>query len=255
MGSRTAGLPVIRPTHLLSRPLSGNVLLYGNTGYVVRCLDNRYRNCGKMSSDNFAGIELGPKMQACSDRERAFIWHYLTDAQGNGAEAARLAGYSDHLEAAKVQACRQLQKERVLQAMEEVGRQQFRSLLGPALVRTRRLLENPDHPDHSKMLQSMLSRLGFSERTGVDVNVRGEVTMNHTDAAVDDLRKLRALGVSRDKLLEVFGHSGLGRYERMLDEMDRKSGRLIEHEPEGQVAPQTTGTVEVEGVADEEGHE
>lgn len=183
---------------------------------------------------DWSQIEMGPKLAACSERERAFVWHLLTDADGNASEAAKLAGYSDPgngSAAIRVRGFELMHRERVLQAIEEVGRQQFRTLLVPAIVRSKALLEKPDHPDHVKMLQSMLSRLGFGERSGVDVNVSGEVAVNHTDAAIEQLRILRGLGVSREKLVESFGFSGLSRYEKMLDEQERKSGRLIEHEP------------------------
>lgn len=166
-------------------------------------------------------------MAACSAREQAFVRAYLTC--GDAQQAAREAGYSDAGGiAAKVRGCELMHRDRVLSALEEVGRKEFRGLLLPAILAMKALLAKADHPDHSKAVQTTLSRLGFGEQSGLSVTVSGEVTLNHTDAAVDDLRKLRALGVPREKLEEIFGHSGLGRYEKMLDEADRKSGRLIE---------------------------
>ena len=179
---------------------------------------------------DFAGIDLGPKMQACSERERLFVWHYLTDADGNGAEAARRAGYSDAAEGAKVTAHKLLHRDRVISALEEMGRRNFRALLPLAIRANRKLLESEKHPDHARMVQSTLSRLGFGERTGVDVNVNGEVTVNHTDQALNDLRVLIGLGVPREKLIETFGFSGLSRYEKMLAERDARAPKLIEGE-------------------------
>ncbi len=77
---------------------------------------------------------------------------------------------------------------------------------------------------------STLSRLGLVERAGVDVNVSGEVQVNHTDQAIADLRALRLLQVPRPKLEEIFGFSGLSRYERMLDAADGRAPKLIEGE-------------------------
>ena len=57
--------------------------------------------------------------------------------------------------------------------------------------------------------------------------VGGEVTVNHTDAAVRDLRALLELGVAREKLIEIFGFSGLSRYEKMLAE---RAPKVIEHQ-------------------------
>jgi len=54
---------------------------------------------------------------------------------------------------------------------------------------------------------------------------RGEWTLNHTDACRDDLQKLLLLGVSRERLVETFGFSGLPRLEKMLAE---RRPKLIE---------------------------
>ncbi len=174
--------------------------------------------------EKFSAAEMGPKMQACSERERKFVWFYLLNG-GNGAQAARDAGFSDASGAAKVTAHHILHRERVIEALDEVGRRTFRSLLMPAVMATRALIENPKHPDHARTLQSTLSRLGLAERTAVDLNVSGEVAVNHTDAALADLRALLALGVPREKLVELFGFSGLDRYEKML----AGAPKVIEH--------------------------
>lgn len=183
---------------------------------------------------DFSEIELGPKMRACNERERKFVWFYVTNNDDNRAQAARDAGYSDAAEGAKVRAHELMQRERVLAAIEEVGRKAFRGLLIPAVRATAALIEKPDHPDHARTLQSTLSRLGLVERSGVDVNVSGEVQVNHTDAALNDLRALLALCVPREKLIEIFGFSGLSRYEKMLAEADRRiaaaAPKQIEHE-------------------------
>lgn len=169
-------------------------------------------------------------MAALRPMEQQFVWHYVLNG-GNGAQAARDAGYSDKSEGAKVQAHSLLHRKKVLDAVTEMGLRTFRGLLVPAIAAVRALIEKPDHPDHAKMLNSVLDRVGPSARTGLDVNmnVSGEVTVNHTDAALQDLRTLLALGVPREKLVETFGASGLLRYERMLAD----SPKLIEHSQDG----------------------
>lgn len=179
---------------------------------------------------DFSQIELGPRMQACTERERKFVWFYLTnDGPPNGAQAARDAGCSDTAEGAKVRASEMMHRERVLAALEEVGKKAFRGLLGPTVKATAALINNPQHPDHSKTLQSTLSRLGISERTAVDVNHTGELQVNHTDSALNDLRTLLALAVPEEKLIEIFGFSGLSRYRKMLLEQDARAPKVIEH--------------------------
>lgn len=179
-------------------------------------------------------IELGPKMQACSERERQFAWHYSLNG-GNGAQAARDAGCSDVAEGCKVRAHEMLHRQRVVDAIDEIGRKQFRSLLIPAITAMRTLLGKPDHPDHARTVNSALDRLGLPVRTVADVNMNhsGEVTLNHTDGALADLRMLLAMGVPREKLIETFGFSGLTRYERMLAEQNARAPKLIEGEVVG----------------------
>lgn len=175
---------------------------------------------------DFSQFELGAKMQACSERERKFVWFYcMGDENGrlNASEAARRAGYSDPANgdgngssAIRVRGHELMHRERVLAAIDEVGRKAFRGLLIPAVMATKALIDNDKHPDHAGVVKSTLSRLGLVERSGVDVNHTGEITVNHTDEAISDLRALLALNVPREKLVETFGHSGLERYEKML---------------------------------------
>lgn len=166
-------------------------------------------------------------MQALSDRERKFVWFYITnDGPPNGAQAARDAGYSDASDGAKVTAHALLHRERVIQALEEVGKKAFRGLLGPAVKAAAKMINNDKHIDHSKAVFTTLARLGLGEKSSVDVNVNGEVTVNHTDQALNDLKALLELGVARSKLEEIFGFSGLSRYEKMLAEVPK----LIEGE-------------------------
>lgn len=156
-------------------------------------------------------------MLACSARERLFVWAYVTSDDGNATQAARDAGYPDAGGiAAKVRAHALMHRTRVQEAIREVSIKEFGTLLPVAVGATRAILQNPKHPDHAAIVKSTLSRLGLAEKTGVDVTVGGEVTVNHTDAALEQLRVLLGLGVPREKLVETFGFSGLERYEKML---------------------------------------
>lgn len=171
-------------------------------------------------------------MQACSERERAFVMHYLAicaeEGKGNATEAARRSGYEDSGDAGiRVRGHQLLHRDRVRAAMVEVGRTEFLGLMFPSIIAARRLIENDKHPDHAGMVKSALSALGFGERTAVDLNVSGEVNLNHTDSALADLQRFIALGLPREKLVETFGASGLERYERMLAS---QSAKLIEHQ-------------------------
>jgi phage terminase small subunit len=167
------------------------------------------------------GLEIGPKLAACSEKERVFAYAYATGIAETAAAAARLAGYSDpgpHSNSLRSKAHQVLHRSHVIAAIEEVCRTEFRGLIPLTIAAAKRVLQDSEHDDHVKMIISLLSRLGYGEKTAVDVNVSGEVMMSHTDAAVEDLRRLKALGVPREKLLEIFGFSGLDRYQKMLDQ-------------------------------------
>lgn len=182
---------------------------------------------------DFAEAELGPKMQSCSAQERRFVWAYLQNGGKDATAAAREAGYKDagsQSSSIRVRAHALMHRERVIAALDEVGRKAFRGLLVPAVAAMESLIDDPTHPDHARTVHSALSRLGLAERNSVDVNVSGSVTVSHTDEAIAHLRILRRLEVPRSKLEEIFGFSGLPRYEQMLLEADRKAGRVIEGE-------------------------
>jgi hypothetical protein len=176
------------------------------------------------------GIPLGPKMLACSESERVFVYAFATGIAATAADAARLAGYSDPQisksgkpsNSLRSKAHQILHRQRVIEAVEEVCRTEFRALVPLVIGSAKRLLLNTEHPDHQKTVISLLSRLGYGEKASVDVNVSGEVVVNHTDAALEDLRRLKSLGVPREQLIETFGYSGLDRYERLLAERQPK---------------------------------
>lgn len=177
---------------------------------------------------------FGPKVQALRDRERRFVWAYLlnsmTEVGANGAQSARDAGYSDVADGAKVRAHHLLHRADVQDAIQELAARELRGLALPALAALGSILKKPEHPDRQKVALSILSRIGLSEQSAVNLNVSGEISVNHTDATLDALEYMQGLCVPREKLIEKFGYSGLERYERMLEERRRKQPRLIEGE-------------------------
>ena len=180
-----------------------------------------------------AGIELGPAAQACSERERKFAFLVAISACESATEAAERAGYSGKSrDGLSVTAHELMHRERVLAAVQEFTRNAFRGLEPVCVAKVRKIVENEKHRDHSKVCLSLLSRLGYGEQTRTELNVIGTVTVDHTGAALDDLRKLKSLGFSREQLLEIFGSFGLDRYERMLAERDARAPKVIEAKAE-----------------------
>lgn len=162
-----------------------------------------------------------------TERERQFVWHYMLNG-ANGSKAAKAAGYSDVKEGAKVQACRLLQRADIQTALRELSTRYLFSLAPKALFKLSTLLESENERVLLKAVDMTLSRTGHSERSALDVNVSGEVRhVDHNTAAVEDLRRLKALGVPRAELERVFGFSGLSRYEKLMASADAK---LIEHD-------------------------
>lgn len=156
-----------------------------------------------------------------TDKLRRFAWAYVL-GDGEASSSARWAGYSDVKEGAKVRGHHALHRDDVQAAMRALASRYLFSLAPKALIRLHQVLDDPKHSKHLKAIELALAANGLGARTAVDVNVSGTVTLNHTDEAVEQLRTLLDLGVPRAKLEEIFGFSGLGRYERMLAEQQGK---------------------------------
>lgn len=161
-----------------------------------------------------------------NDRERTFVWTYMLNG-ANGADAARKAGYSDKAEGAKVRAHSLLHRDDIQSALRELCTKYLFSLAPKALFKLSEHLDSENERVSLKATDMVLARTGFAERTALDVNVSGSVRVDHTKSAVDDLRRMKALGVPRPVLEQTFGFSGLSRYEKMLAAEDAK---LIEGE-------------------------
>jgi hypothetical protein len=186
-------------------------------------------------------VQFGPKAMACTPLERRFAYIMGAGLATSAADGAALAGYSTSSNAHNVRGFENMRKPHVLEAIEEAARTEFRGLVGPTIQAAKNLILNDKHPDHAKAVNSMLSRLGFAERSGVDLNINAEVTLSHTDAALEDLRRCIALGMSDEQLTGIFGWSGLERYRAMLKSAPPK---LIEYEP--QAAPAVPSAVEAQ---------
>lgn len=164
-----------------------------------------------------------------NDRHRKFAWAYLFSG-GEGMASARAAGFSDTGEACKVRAFELLQRDDIHAALREISTKYLFSLAPKAIVRLGELLDKPDHSKHAKAIEMALGMTWFPQQTQVNHHHTGSIELSHTDAALEALAYLRSLNVPRETLVAQFGHSGLARYEKMLEERDRKM-KVIEHEP------------------------
>jgi hypothetical protein len=178
------------------------------------------------------GTKWGPAMAALpSDRHRAFVLnrYELPPGWGCNAKAARAAGFGTSTSSAASMAtigCRLAHDEKILVAIAEQDKLRIRASAPRAISALQRVIENPDHKDHVRGVAMVLDRTHAVQQHHV-VDVHHHV--DHDGEAIKQLRMLKALEVAREKLEEVFGFSGLTRYERLLAIEDAKnSPRVIE---------------------------
>ena len=159
--------------------------------------------------------ELGPAMKALPNNKwRAFVDFLIIENPGHGAQtnAARRAGFgharTSPLNMAKI-ASRLMRDERMQAAIAEEARKVLRGSAPEAAKALIELVRNPEHRDHARALQMVLARTD-PEITRHDMNITHKIIDPDTEA-LEELRALRALNTSHDKMLEVFGVNGLDR--------------------------------------------
>jgi hypothetical protein len=178
------------------------------------------------------GAEWGPAMKALpSDRHRAFVLSLYQIKPGYGAhvKAAKLAGFGSSTSSAhsfSTIAARLAHDEGILAALFEEDQKRIRASAPRAIRALQHLIEDPEHKDHARGIGMVLDRVHPAEtRHTVDVVHH----VDHDAEAIAQLRMLKQLDVPRAKLEDVFGFTGLSRYERLLELEDaRKQPRLIE---------------------------
>lgn len=188
--------------------------------------------------------QLGPAMKALpNDHWRAFVDFYLLEKPGYGAQtnAARRAGFglqkTTPLNMARI-ASRLMRDDRIVAAICEEARKMVRGGAPEAAQALLNLIRNPDHKDHARAVAMLLDRVD-----PVTTHQQIEVTHRNVDPdreAIEELRALRQLGTTREKLLELYGGNGLSRLERLeaADAAQRANnakiieGEAVEIEPE-----------------------
>jgi hypothetical protein len=178
------------------------------------------------------GAEWGPAMKALhSDRHRAFVLalYQVPPGYGSYVRATKLAGFGTSKSSAhswSAIATRLAHDERILAALHEEDQKRIRASAPRAIRALQHVIETPDHRDHIRAVGMVLDRVHPAEtRHTVDVVHH----VDHDAEAVAQLRMLKRLDVPRAKLEEVFGFTGISRYERLLELEDaKKHPRLIE---------------------------
>jgi hypothetical protein len=176
--------------------------------------------------------ELGPAMKALpNDRWRLFVEFYLLENIGRGAQtaAARRAGFgtpnTKPAYMARI-ALRLMRDARIVTAIAEEARKILRGGSAEASKALLALLRNPDHKDHARAISMVLAR------TDPEIQ-RHDMLVTHTIGdpdmeAIEELRAARALGATRERLLELFGGNYLPRLERLEAAELERAGKIID---------------------------
>lgn len=168
--------------------------------------------------------ELSAVEAACSPMERRFV-HWLMNLppkKGFRVQAARLAGYGKDSTPHVLNSIAQdlLGKQRVIDLIAEVTRKQIRTHAPEAIAAVLEMIADPKARDRLKAANVILERIEPTLQR-LDVHVKHEV-IDRDAEAVAYLRKLKALGVPREKLEDELGYSDLPRYEQLLEIEDAK---------------------------------
>ena len=163
--------------------------------------------------------QLGPAMRALSNnRHRAFVEFYLLEKPGHGAQtnAARRAGFGHSrttpLNMARI-ASRLMRDDRIIAAIAEEARKIVRGGAPEAAKALLELVRNSDHKDHARGIAMVLARTD-PEVQQHDLHVTHRIA-DPDQEALEELRAARALGATREKLIELFGGNYYPKLERL----------------------------------------
>ena len=186
--------------------------------------------------------QMGEAMKALpNDRWRAFVRALVADTKGFGAvtRAARTAGFgraNTKPSSLSKQAHDLSRDERVIAAIAEESRKVIRVGHPEAVTALFNLVRDPEHRDHARAVAMVIDRCDPAiTKHMVDVTHRHE---DPDRTALEELKALRHLGATRDKLLELFGPNGLDRLEALeaVENAQRASAaKVIEHRAEESV--------------------
>lgn len=120
-------------------------------------------------------MELGPAMAALTEKQRKFVLAMVAEPFASRAKWARMAGYSDASEAAKVTAHYLMHNPKIEAATLEVS-QGLLSTVGPVVAAAGllRIAQNPRHKHHGRALEALANRVGLPEVKELRVKKVGE---------------------------------------------------------------------------------
>jgi hypothetical protein len=188
--------------------------------------------------------QLGPEMRALpNDAWRTFCHELVTGPGGHGkyAAAARAAGLGKDSTPANLAklAWKLAHDDRMISAIAAEARKYLRGAHPEAVNALHNMVRDSGHRDHGRAVLALLDRVDpIISKQNIEVTHR---VVNPDEEALEELRALRQLGVSREKMVETFGGNGLARLERLeATDMARRSseakiidGHVIEVQAHG----------------------
>ncbi len=183
--------------------------------------------------------ELGPCMRELSEMQSRFVHFYVAEVavkpHGAATRAAAKAGYKSGSRANLSKHASDLlrdpiRSEKIIAAIAEESKKLIRVGHPEAVAALFGIIRDPTHKDHVRAIGMVL------DRTDPAVSRHDlQVTHKHIDPdreALEELKALRKLGTSRDKLLELYGANGLDRLEGLeaVEQAQRSAAaKIIEH--------------------------
>lgn len=169
--------------------------------------------------------ELGPCMRELSEQQRAFVRHYVAEAMikpyGAATRAAIAAGYHKTRDGEGHQVRKhaylllhdKTRSPKIVAAISEETQRITRMGAPEAVGALYKIVHDSTHPGHLKAIDMILSRTDpvISHH---DLNVTHRVIDPDVEA-LEELRALKKVGASREKLLELYGPNGLDRIEEL----------------------------------------
>lgn len=145
-------------------------------------------------------FEFGPKMRVLTVKQRAFVMALVEFPNLSHAEAARMAGYSDKSEGAKVMACNLMQDKKIVEAMQEQAGKRLWAISMKAAWRVDQLMDSDDDAVALKAAGMVLDRVGHAPQQ--NINIHQHVTDNSGKAIMERIHALAAKhGLDPAKLL------------------------------------------------------
>lgn len=141
----------------------------------------------------------GPAFDQLTEMQKRFVCAMLETGGQNDAEAARLAGYSDVGDCAKVRAYKLLRNPLILAAIREESEKRIQAGVGLGASVLVEIARDPLHKDRLKAAESLLNRGGLQIVTKHEITHKDERSTPELEAAVIEMA--RRLGVDPVKLL------------------------------------------------------